>query len=527
MHAANAGTEQTTSLWMGTEVLPNASQLHGHKRCDTVIVGSGIAGLSCAYELLAAGQDVIVIDRGKIAYGMTARTTAHLAPICDDGLSALIDVRGEETAALFQKSQEAAVDRIEALVNEHNISCNFRRLDAFLFPALHMETGEAREQLEQEYKAARKAGAGVAHVKGVPLKGLEASPALVYQRQATFHPLKYLEGLVNVIQQKGGALFAHSPVVKVEELENGIRVTTETGASVTAAQAIFATNSPINDRVVLHSKMAPYRTYAMAFTIPRGVLPDALYWDLGDPYHYVRLHPGSGNIDYLIAGGADHKSGEANDGEARFEAVEAWIRSLVPDLGKIVHRWSGQVMETIDYCAFIGRNPGNENIYVITGDSGQGMTHGALSGLLLRDLIIKGESPWQKIYEPSRKTPSGVLNYLRENVTAVKNLAEHVLPGEISSLEELQPGQGGLYRDGISKLAAYRDQEGVLHLHSATCTHLGCVVHWNSMEKCWDCPCHGSQFAATGEVLNGPAIKPLAAHAMKGETSSRKTAHSG
>lgn len=512
---ANTNAEQTTSLWMETEVLPGAASLRGDESCDTLIVGAGIAGLSSAYELTEAGHSVIVIDRGAIAGGMTARTTAHLAPICDDGISSLIKMRGEDVARLFQKSQEAAVDRIEALVSKLNISCNFRRLDAFLFPALNTESKEAHDQLQKEYEAAKKADAAVAHAKGVPFQGFENTPALCYPQQATFHPLKYLAGLAAAIEEKGGKIFANSPVIDIKETKESIKVTTESGASVTAKRAIFATNAPINDRVALHSKMAPYRTYAMAFTIERGILPDALYWDTADPYHYVRLQPGPGTIDYLIAGGADHKSGEADDGAVRFEAIEAWMRQLLPPLGREVHRWSGQVMDTVNYCGYIGRNPGSGNVFVVTGNSGQGMTHGVLSGLLLRDLITKGKSPWQDVYEPSRKPPSSVFNYISENITALKNFPEHVLPGEIASLEDLAPGEGGLYRDGAQKVAAFRSEDGKLHLHSAACTHLGCVVHWNSTEMCWDCPCHGSQFAATGEVLNGPAITPLAVHEMK------------
>ena len=511
----NASDERTRSLWMQTEVAPDAPRLKGDLRCDTVIVGSGIAGLSSAYELTRAGRSVIVIDRGAICGGMTARTTAHLAPICDDGLSALVKLRGEETARLFQESQEAAVDRIEAIVAEHDISCNFRRLDALLFPAMGMAPSEAREQQDAEYKAARQAGAAVERAKGVPFKGFENAPVLRYPRQATFHPLKYLRAVASAIEEQGGQIFANSGVVGIEELKNSVKVSTDDGASVTAAHAIFATNAPINDRAAIHSKMAPYRTYAMAFTLPRGSLPDNLYWDMGDPYHYVRLNPGPGTVDYLIAGGADHKTGEADDGDVRFEAIEAWIRALVPDLGKEVNRWSGQVMDTIDYCGFIGRNPGSENVFVVTGDSGQGMTHGALAGILLKELIVDGSNRWQDVYDPSRKPPSGILNYISENTTALKNLAESMMPGdsdavdEIDSMEEIEPGRGAIVRDGSNKIAAYRDQRGKLHLHSAACTHLGCQVHWNSTEHCWDCPCHGSHFAPDGAVLNGPAISPL------------------
>ena len=506
----NASDERTRSLWMRIDVLPEAAGLDGSLKADTVIVGSGIAGLLAAYELANVGQKVVVIDRGKIAGGMTSRTTAHLAPICDDGISTLIGLRGVETAKLFQQSQAAAVDRIESIVKQHGIHCDFRRLDGYLFPEMDMDRDKARKQQDKEFEAGHKAGAAVEHATGVPLKGFKSAPALRYPGQATFHPLKYLQAVARAILDKGGLIFADSPVTDIKESKQGVRVVTDSGASVTAARAIFATNVPINDRVEIHSKMAPYRTYAMAFTIPRDSLPDALYWDMADPYHYIRLNPGPGTTDYLIVGGEDHKSGEADDGDKRFESLETWIRKLVPSLGKEVHRWSGQVMSTIDHCGFIGRNPGSDRVFIATGDSGQGITHGALAGILLKDLIIGGSSPWEETYEPSRKTAKGIVAYVSENVTALKNLAEYVLPGDLHSVDQLLPGQGGILHHGLHRLAACRDRQGALHVRSGICTHLGCHVNWNSTEQCWDCPCHGSQFAPDGAVLNGPALSPLA-----------------
>ena len=241
---------------------------------------------------------------------------------------------------------------------------------------------------------------------------------------------------------------------------------------------------------------------------PRG-LSRCFYWDMADPYHYIRISPGAGRVDHLIVGGEDHRSGEADDGEVRFTALEGFIRGLVPELGKEVTRWSGQVMDTIDYCGFIGRNPGSEKVFVATGDSGQGITHGALAGMLLRDVIVDEASSWEEVYNPSRKTPAGILNFARENLTTVQNLAEYVMPGELGSANELKPGEGGTMRDGLRILAICKDLDGKLHRHSAACSHLGCIVHWNSTEQCWDCPCHGSQFAPDGSVLNGPATVGL------------------
>lgn len=501
----NADEERTRSLWTDIDVAPEARPLSKDERAGAVVVGSGIAGLSTAYELQRCGIDVVVIDRGKIAKGITARTTAHLSPICDDTFDSFVKLRGEEMAKLFWLSHSAGIDRIEELVGEHNIECNFRRLDAYLFPGPETKQSE----LDAELSAVKKCGAQAEKIHGIPMKGLEKIGVLKYANQATFHPLRYLRALAEQIIKNGGRIYRDTAAVEFKETGSSVVVKTVVGHEITATAAVVATNSPVNDLVALHTKTAPYRTYAMCFTIPKDRLPDALYWDTLDPYHYVRQHPGPGSINYLIVGGADHKTGEANDAEARFEALEAWIRNLIPELGKETHRWSGQVLDTIDYASFTGLNPGSKRTYVHTGDSGQGITHGAMASLLIADLIDKGTSPWQELYEPSRKPIRSAVNFASENVTAVKSFAEYVAPGEIKSLDELEPEHGAIIREGLKKIAAYRDKDGTVHKCSAMCTHVGCHIHWNQLEHCWDCPCHGSHFAIDGSVLNGPAVHPL------------------
>jgi glycine/D-amino acid oxidase-like deaminating enzyme/nitrite reductase/ring-hydroxylating ferredoxin subunit len=501
----NARRERTVSLGMDTKVASHAKPLRANEKADTVVIGSGIAGLSTAYELAAKGHDVVVLDRGPIGQGMTARTTAHLASDSDDSFEQMIKTRGLDAAKLFYQSHAAAIDRIETIQGLESIACDFRRMNGCLFPALENDPSE----LDAELDAARQVGIAVSDLRGLPFEGRNDLRYLCYSGQAAFHPTKYLRGLASAIERAGGRLYRDTPVMSVEEKAGGVQVKTENGSTVQARHAVVATNSPVNVLVAVHSKQAPYRTYAMAFAIRRGMIPDALYWDTHDPYHYVRLSPGPGDEDYLIVGGEDHKSGEADDAEVRFDALESWSRSLLPALGRETHRWSGQVLEPVDHAAFIGRSPGSENVYVATGDSGQGITHGVVASLLISRLIADGSSPWTSLYEPSRKTASTLHTFINENLTAVKNYAEYLVPGELSSLDELQPGSGAIVRQRLQKIAAYRDDEGVLHLHSAKCTHLGCVVHWNSLEQCWDCPCHGSQFAPDGSVLNAPAISPL------------------
>jgi glycine/D-amino acid oxidase-like deaminating enzyme/nitrite reductase/ring-hydroxylating ferredoxin subunit len=491
---------------MDVEVAAGARQLEGDQSADTIVIGSGIAGISTAYELAISGQKVIVVDRGAIAGGITARTSAHLAPLCDDLTSAMIKLRGEDISRLFYESQAAAVDRIEEIQNEEGIACDFRRLEGYLFQALDTDS----QIIDDELDAVRKVGAPVDRLVGVEaLAGCERQHVLRYPRQATFHPLKYLRGLAASIEARGGVFYAGTVVRDITEQNGLVLVKTDRG-NLTAKAAVVATNSPIIDRFALHTKMAPYRTYAMALEIRRGALPDALYWDTLDPYHYVRLQPGEGRTDYLIVGGADHKTGEANDADVRFEALEAWTRNLIPKAGDVAYRWSGQVLDTIDYAAFIGRNPGNDNVYVHTGDSGQGMTHGGVGALINSALILGGPARWTDVYEPSRKTPAAIGNFLKENATVAKNFAEYLAPGELSSVDDLRPGCGAIIRHGLTKMAAYRDERGNVYTRSAACTHIGCHLHWNAFETCWDCPCHGSHFAVDGTAINAPAISPLA-----------------
>lgn len=501
----NVDEERTRSLWSNTDVVPDAETLRRAERADVAVIGGGIAGLSVAYELVEKGLDVVLVDRGQIGKGMTARTTAHLAPICDDGAEEIIKRRGLAAAKIAWQSQSAAVDRIEEIIAARSINCGFRRLNAYLFPA----HGTPQSQIDSELKALKQIDVAAEKTGSVPFEGLQSVGCILYQDQATFQPLQYLRGLCQAIRKGGGRLYSNTCVTEIEEKAGAVTLRAN-GKPISAAAAVVATNSPINDRVTLHTKLAPYRTYAMAFTIDKDALPDALYWDTLDPYHYVRQHPGPGSVNYLIVGGADHKTGEADDGLVRFEALEAWIRALLPNLGRETHRWSGQVLDTLDYSSYTGRNPGSQNVYVHTGDSGQGMTHGAMAGLLICDLITRSESPWADTYDPARTPMSGLTTLVSENITAIKNLSEYIAPSEVSSLDEIERGKGAIVREGLTKIAAYRDDRGKLHMCSAKCTHLGCHVHWNSLERCWDCPCHGSQFDIDGTALNGPAVAPLA-----------------
>jgi glycine/D-amino acid oxidase-like deaminating enzyme/nitrite reductase/ring-hydroxylating ferredoxin subunit len=489
------------SPWMSFPV-PQFAPLAGNATADVCVIGAGITGMTTAYLLTRKGKRVIVIDDGPIGGGMTARTTAHLSFAIDDRYHELERLHGEDGARLALQSHAAAVDAIDAIVAQEDIECDFARLDGYLF----LPPDGDPEELLREYSAGLRAGVpGLVWEDRAPIEAFDTGRCLRFPRQGQFHPLRYLAGLARAIERGGGAIHCG---VHAERIEDGRGVHVSGGHFIECADIVVATNAPINDRVAIHTKQAPYMTYVVAARVPRGSVANALFWDTLDPYHYARLDKIDGEM--LMVGGEDHKTGQADDPERRFANVELWLRSRFPMAGEILHRWSGQVMETQDYLAFAGRNPGDKHVYVATGDSGHGMTHGTIAGIVITDLIHGAEVPWTTLYDPARITVKAARTFAKENANVAWQYATWIGRGEIDSVDDIGAGDGAVVRRGAKKVAVYRDPAGELHEMSAACTHLGCPVSWNPAEKTWDCRCHGSRFDALGAVINGPANRALA-----------------
>ncbi|MFN2383193.1 MAG: FAD-dependent oxidoreductase [Gemmatimonadota bacterium] len=496
----------SVSSWMATAELPARAPLREDLRADVCVVGAGIAGLTSAYLLARAGRSVVVLDDGPLAGGETSRTTAHLSNALDDRYHTIEQQHGAEGARLAAESHTAAIDRIEAISRDEGIACDFERLDGYLF---NPPDAPDAVDLAQELDAARRAGlTDVEPLAPGPVASLIPGPCLRFPRQGQFHPLHYIAGLVPAIERGGGRIFTGTHVAAFEG-GDAPYVTTAAGHTVTADAIIVATNSPVHTRFTIHTKQAAYRTYVVAGPVAEDALPAALFWDTGDPYHYVRLQRRSGAEPLLLVGGEDHKTGQEDDPAERWERLEAWARTHLPMLGAVEHRWSGQIMETVDGLAYIGPTPGEANIYLATGDSGMGMTHGTIAGLLLTDLIRGRDNPWATLYDPGRISLRAAGAFARENLNVAAQYAEYVGPGDAGSVDELKRGSGAVLRRGLDPVAVYRDEEGTLHQRSAVCPHLGCIVAWNGAERTWDCPCHGSRFDAVGRVVNGPALSDL------------------
>jgi glycine/D-amino acid oxidase-like deaminating enzyme/nitrite reductase/ring-hydroxylating ferredoxin subunit len=490
----------TTSAPWSDASAPRIPALQGGLSADVIVVGAGIAGLSTAARLADEGLRVVVLDRDGVGAGETGRTTAHLTCVLDARFARLEQLHGVEGARLVAASHTAAIAEIARRASAGTGDCGFRRVDAFLFE----EQAGRRDALIEEAEAARRAGVEVEVLARAPL-AFDTAGCLRFPAQAQVHPLLYLQALVRGIEARGGRLY-RGEATRFEDGET-VRVETSDGRALTGRAAVIATDSPVNDRVVIHTKQPSYRTYAIAFE-RCGDVPSGLFWDTADPYHYVRRSH-TGASDRLIVGGEDHRTGQEDDADGRYARIEQWARQRFGALGPVTHRWSGQVQEPVDGLGYIGRNPGERNVYVATGFSGNGITHGALAGLILGDLVLERHNPWAKLYDPGRIRWRATPTFVRENANTAVQYKDLVTPGEVGGVDEIAPGEGAVIRDGLTKTAVYRDDAGVVHACSAICPHLGCVVAWNGGEKTWDCPCHGSRFDVDGAVLHGPAISPL------------------
>lgn len=491
-------------IWKCTVEPVSFPALKHDARVDVCIVGAGITGMTTAYLLAREGKSVMVLDDGLVGWGETGHTSGHLCSMFDDRYFYLAEKHGEDGARLAAESHATAIDLIEAIVAEEKIDCDFERLDGYLF----VPAGDSPEPLKEELDAAHAAGlTDVQWVERAPFTTFATGPALRFPRQAQFHSLKYLAALAAALTRLGGAIHTGT---HVDGVEDGAPATVHavTGATVTADTVILATNVPINDRFAIHTKQEQYRSYVIGAQIAPSTVPKALYWDTLDPYHYVRLHEGEGR-EILIIGGEDHKTGQEENEIARFEALERWARERFPTLGDIEYCWAGQIVEPLDGLAFIGRNPGDENVYIATGDSGNGLTHGTVAAMIFTDVILGRKNAWAGLYDPSRKMGKEMREYVRANLNEAGHYWHWLTPGDVKSVDEIPHDCGAIMREGLHKVAVYRDEHGFVHKLSATCPHLGCIVTWNNADRSWDCPCHGSRFEATGKVVNGPANRDL------------------
>ncbi len=495
------------SLWLATTSTAYP-RLVGTHEADVVVVGAGLSGLTTALLLIQRGVSVAVLEAARLCAGTTGYTTAKVTSLHSLTYAQLIERKGEEKARLYGEANQAAIEQIAALVDSLGIDCQFARAAAYTYTTV----AGRRSDIAAEASAAGSLGLPASFTQETDLP-YRVEAAVRFDNQAHFHPYRYALGLASAIEAGGGAIFEGSRALDIDEHDGGVLVSTEDG-EVRAGAAVVATLLPFLDIGGFFAKAHPSRSYAMSVRC-RGPVPQGMYLSVDSPTRSVRPVDLDG-APGLVLGGASHKPGEADDTERFYRDLEAWARETF-DVEAVEHRWSAQDYVTVDQVPYIGRCPRTERVFVATGFKKWGMTGGTVAAMLNADLITGRDNPWVEVFDATRVGGTeAARTFVKENVLVgmhfVKDRIERLRAQDVSQLE---PGEGGVVRMEGGAVGAYRDPSGQVHAVSLTCTHMGCSLKWNPAETSWDCPCHGSRFTHGGEVIEGPATRPLAPVAVE------------
>lgn len=508
----------TTPLWLKNSETHDFANLRDNATCNVCVVGGGVTGLVTAYELSRAGLSVIITDDGPIAGGQTMRTTAHLSTVLDKKYVDLSHLHDKRDLTKVVNDHIDAIDYIQDLIQRESIPCDFARIPGKLF-ALDVEAqGEKilksmQTELEQM------------HALGLTEATIDKN-SIVIPHQARLHPLMYMTGLIKAVKKNGGKIYTQTHILDIKPDKHKYVLSATNDCTITADWVIVATGSPVFESPVLDTKLTAYRTYVIACELlDVDAYPDALLWSYQDdePYHYIRTQHmvlDGVNKPYLMIGGGDHRVGHKQNYDEIFDDLENFARKLPARLGPVEYRWSGQVVEPVDGLPFIGRatNLGDRVLFA-TGLSGMGMTQSAIAAKVCAEIILAQDETERQtalkdhtVYSLDRKRLSATGDYIKENWNTACQYLDHLnLAAQIEDPGEMPEDEGAVITHNLNKVAVYKGTNGMIRACQAVCPHAKAIIRWNALEKSFDCPAHGSRFACTGQVIDGPANQDLSA----------------
>ncbi|MFB9974219.1 FAD-dependent oxidoreductase [Allobacillus sp. GCM10007489] len=494
-------------FWRESTELSSYPTLEHNLDVDVIIVGGGITGLTAVEILSKEKLNVALIEASRFVSGTTGHTTAKVT--AQHGLiyDELINKHGVEPARKYYEANKNAIRYMKELIEENQIDCDFEQQDAFLYAT----TGEYANKLETEYKAYDQLNIKGDLTTKIPMD-LTIENALSMKNQYQFHPVKYLKHIINLVDQRGVKLFENTSAVDIQKDDKRVTIKTENGKEIKANYVLICSHFPFYEGKALWStRIYPERSYALSIKANKPY-PGGMYLKTDTPKRSIRYQPTDDGELYII-GGENHKTGQGQDMMEHFKALRRFADELFDDY-EILNRWSAQDLTSMDKVPYIGpMTKDNPNILIATGYRKWGMTNGTVAAKLLSDLVLGEITPYADLFKPSRfEANPSIQQFVKENVNVAKELVKGKMDRKNNNIDELNNDEATTFRMDGGRKGAYRDSSGELHIVDTTCTHAGCEVNWNSGEKSWDCPCHGSRFSYTGEVLEGPAKEPLQKH---------------
>jgi glycine/D-amino acid oxidase-like deaminating enzyme/nitrite reductase/ring-hydroxylating ferredoxin subunit len=491
-----------TSYWNATAPANDFPALGADLEVDVAIIGGGIVGITTARLLKDRGQKVAVVEARRVGEEVTGKSTAKITSQHNIVYTTLERKFGEEGAATYAEANETGVRTIAELAARHSIDCNFERKPAFTYTTQEKHVAE----IEREVALARRLGlpASLTRDAGLPF-GIRA--AMRWDDQAQFHPVRYVKGLAATLQGDGCHVFERSRVADWAP----DRIATDRG-SVRARHVVMATHLPLGQTGFFYAENYPHMHPVIMGRADPERVPDGMYISVERPRHSVRGHRDDDGQAWLIFTGPSFRHGHVDEERQAFAEIERFARDhfgVTPD-----YRWTNEDYTPMDHAPFIGRSSSGDDAYLVaTGFNAWGISTGTAAAILLTDLATGRDNPWLSLFDATRIRPiAGAGEFVKGNAEVATHLIGGYLARKPSSFDDLQPGEAAILKIDGEHVAAYRDETGQLHALSAVCTHMGCLVGWNENDRCWDCPCHGSRFERDGEVIHGPAVKPLAVH---------------
>lgn len=491
------------SYWRDYQ-LPIFNKLTEDQTYDVAIVGGGITGITTGYLLAKEGVKVAIVEAGRILTGTTGHTTAKITAQHNIIYDELISHFGEEKARLYYDANHGALNFIRKTIQTHNIDCDYSDQDAIIYAT----TAQGKDKIEKEAKAYQKLGITSTTVNSL-LLDIEIQNGLVMHNQGQFHPLKYLHKLIHLFVEAGGTIYENTAAMDIDDGEHP-QVMLRNGKKINCDYIIAASHFPFCDKKGLYfARMYVERAYILAVKTKK-LFPGGMYISADTPTRSLRFTPMNGEELVLISG-EGHKTGQGIDTLKHYQALEHFGDQVL-GIEKYLYRWSAQDMYTLDKVPYVGSILESQpRVLIATGYRKWGITNGTAAAMLLKDTVLEKVNPYKDLYSPHRfHADPDIKKFISTNLDVAKNLIKGKLEFIPNHPDDLGMDEGSPVMVNGERAGAYRDQDGKLHIVDTTCTHLGCEVEWNHGERTWDCPCHGSRYSIDGEVLDGPAVKPLA-----------------